>query len=186
MGLIELWEETGKCEDCFKPTEKLHSCVGTGKLNPIIMLINHHPFFEGVHKDREKVVGKSNLSAYEKMLHSIGVTWEQVWCTSCVKCMGRRGPGVPKTCKRYLDVEIQLVNPKLIIVLGEQPFHAVMGDDSSLLEWTPNKEYNLDGRKVVTMVSPETIAQNPRYERYWTNASKLVKQYMKQPTLEWW
>ena len=98
--------------------------------------------------------------------------------------MGRRGPGVASTCKKYLDKEIKLIDPKLIITLGEQAFHAVIGDD--LMEWTPNKEFKLDGRKVITMVAPETILQNPRYERYWTNASKVVKQYLKQPTLEWW
>lgn len=186
LELISLWEKMDGCTDCFREGEKLHSCVGTGRLNPLIMLINHHPFVHGAHKDRDKIIGVANVLQYEAMLHSIGITWEQTWCTSCVKCMGRRGPGVPKTCKKYLDTEIQLVNPKLIVCLGEVSFHALVDDTKGLIEWTPNKEYNLNGRKVVTMVSPETISQNPRYERYWMNAAKLVKTYMKQPQLDWW
>jgi uracil-DNA glycosylase family 4 len=148
------------------------------------MTIGYHPTFDGKSSDtRENTIGKSNLEFYDKMLHAIGITKELVWATNCVKCMGRRNPGIPNTCKKNLSVEVVLINPKLIVALGEQAFHALMGDAE---DWIPNKEYSYNGRKLITMVSPQTISQNPRYERYWTSAALIIKQHLKQPSLEWW
>lgn len=184
LQLIKMWDDVSKCDICFKQGEKLGYCVGAGSPNPIVMTIGYHPLFDGTDQ-RENTIGKMNIEAYNKMLHAVGITKEQVWATNCVKCVGRRGPGIPNTCKKNLVNEIDLINPKLIITLGEKPFHILM-DDVKLQDWIPNKEYNYKGRKLITMVSPQTISQNPRYERYWTSAALIIKQHLKQPSLDWW
>jgi DNA polymerase len=77
----------------------------------------------GFHEDQQ---GRPFVGAagqfLEELLSSIGLTREQVYITNVIKCRppGNRDP-LPKevnTCEPYLDRQIELIQPTVVVTLG--------------------------------------------------------------------
>ena len=58
----------------------------------------------------------------EQLLSSVGMTRNQVYITNMIKCRAPNNrdplPGEVAACSKYLDRQIQLIHPKIIITLG--------------------------------------------------------------------
>lgn len=181
-SLNTLWSTIDNCRECQVDGRRV--IHGFGKPSPILMVIGFRMQTNGEEDEREKVIGKSNLAVYEKMLRTLGLPWQQVYCTTCVKCVGVRNAGDHLACAKYLAKEISIVNPRIIVTMGEKAYQSLVGKDT--VEWVPNQKLTWNGKLLVTLVSPDVVVSNQRYEKYWLNALSLVKQHITQPRLDWW
>ena len=93
---------------------------GEGPSNAEIMFIGEGPGFHENMQGRPFVGAAGDLLV--ELLDSIGMKREDVFITNVVKCRppGNRDPAPEelKACKPYLDQQIQIINPSVIVTLG--------------------------------------------------------------------
>ncbi|MGD8627181.1 MAG: uracil-DNA glycosylase [Anaerolineae bacterium] len=118
--LTELYEEVRTCQKCILSEGRTHAVPGEGPEDAEIMFIGEGP---GFHEDRQ---GRPFVGAagkfLEDLLAEIDLTREQVYIANVVKCRppGNRDPKPEEidACRPYLDRQIDLIRPRLIVTLG--------------------------------------------------------------------
>jgi len=118
--LTELYKEIAICQRCELSQGRTKAVPGEGPENAEIMFIGEAP---GFHEDRQ---GRPFVGAagkfLEELLASIGLTREDVYICNVIKCRppSNRDPQPDEmaACKPFLDKQIELVRPKLIVTLG--------------------------------------------------------------------
>jgi uracil-DNA glycosylase family 4 len=118
--LEKLAAEISECTRCLLHQGRTHVVPGEGPEDAKIMFIGEAP---GFHEDQQgrPFVGASG-QFLEELLGSIGLTREQVFIANVIKCRppGNRDP-LPdeiEACKPFLDRQIELLQPTMIVTLG--------------------------------------------------------------------
>lgn len=116
----EIRLDIGNCTRCPLHEGRTKIVHSQGNLNADLMFIGEAP---GANEDAEGVpfVGRAG-QLLNKIIESIGMKREDVFVGNINRCRppGNRTPTLPeaKTCKPFLLREIQIVRPKVIVVLG--------------------------------------------------------------------
>ena len=119
-SLGEIAQLVRHCTDCPLHQGRTNAVPGEGSPNTDIMFIGEGP---GYQEDRQgrPFVGPAG-KVLEEMLASIGLTREQVYIANMVKCRPpqNRDPAPTEiaACSKYLDRQIELIDPALIVTLG--------------------------------------------------------------------
>lgn len=112
--------EVAKCTQCLLHQGRTKAVPGEGAENADIMFIGEAP---GFHEDQQ---GRPFVGAagkfLDELLDSINLKREQVFIANVIKCRppGNRDP-LPEemeACKPFLDRQIELIQPKLVVTLG--------------------------------------------------------------------
>ncbi len=118
--LTELYEQIRTCEKCILSQGRTHAVPGEGPEDAEIMFIGEGP---GFHEDR---LGRPFVGAagkyLDELLGKIGIRREEVYIANVVKCRppGNRDPRPEEieACRPYLDKQIEIVRPRIIVTLG--------------------------------------------------------------------
>ena len=108
------------CTDCPLSAERTNAVPGEGPGDAKLMFIGEGP---GQQEDQQgrPFVGTSGRFL-EELLASIGMTREQVFIANMIKCRPPQNrdpsPEEMSSCSKYLDRQIELLNPELIVTLG--------------------------------------------------------------------
>jgi len=118
--LTEFYEEIANCERCILSQARKNTVPGEGPEDAEIMFIGEGP---GFHEDQQgrPFVGSAGRFL-EELLEDIGLRREEVYICNVIKCRppGNRDP-LPEeidACKPYLDRQIELLSPRMIVTLG--------------------------------------------------------------------
>ena len=118
--LEEVAQLVRQCFDCPLHQERTNAVPGEGAADADIMFIGEGP---GYQEDRlgRPFVGPAG-QFLDGLLASIGMRREQVFIANMIKCRAPQNrdpqPAEMAACGKYLDRQIQLVNPRLIVTLG--------------------------------------------------------------------
>lgn len=149
-----LYDRVRACERCPLAATRTNAVPGEGPLNAEVMLIGEAP---GANEDKQgrPFVGQSG-QFLEELLAAAGLTRAEVYICNVLKCRppGNRdpAPGEIASCKDYLDEQIEIVDPLVIITLGRY----------SMSRYFPNLTISrihgqykrIDGRFYVPMYHP--------------------------------
>ena len=118
--LTDLNKEIALCRQCEIARTRTKSVPGEGAENAEIMFIGEAP---GWHEDQQgrPFVGPAG-QFLDELLASINLKRPQVYIANVIKCRppGNRDP-LPieiANCQHWLDRQIELVSPKIIVTLG--------------------------------------------------------------------
>ncbi|MCZ6788789.1 MAG: uracil-DNA glycosylase [Chloroflexi bacterium] len=118
--LQELASRIHVCTDCSLSEGRTRAVPGEGPEQADLMFIGEGP---GYHEDQQgrPFVGPAG-QFLEQLLASIGMSRDQVFIANMIKCRPPNNrdplPGEVAACSKYLDRQIQLVAPKVIVTLG--------------------------------------------------------------------
>lgn len=118
--LEDLAQRVRDCTDCPLHLSRTNAVPGEGPANAEILFIGEGP---GFHEDRQgrPFVGPAG-NFLEELLQSIGMTRDQVYIANMVKCRppNNRDPAPSEisACSKFLDRQIELIDPLLIVTLG--------------------------------------------------------------------
>lgn len=120
-ALTELYREIARCRECEELARTRNKVVpGEGPENSQIVFIGEAP---GFHEDQQgrPFVGQAG-QFLEQLLGSIGLKRNDVYICNVIKCRppGNRDP-LPmeiKSCQKWLDRQLELLAPKMIVTLG--------------------------------------------------------------------
>lgn len=126
-----------------------------------IMFIGEAP---GFHENRQgkPFVGQAG-QFLDELLQAAGVERDQVFITNVVKCRPPNNrdplPEELRACQRYLDEQIELLDPQVIVTLGRISMAKFVTDGR--ISAIHGRTHNVDGRKVVTMYHPAAALHQP-------------------------
>jgi DNA polymerase len=129
--LYKLRKEVENCKRCNLYKTRTNVVFGEGDINSKIMFVGESPgFWED--KKGKPFVGPSG-KFLNQLLYSINLNRKDIFITSVLKCRpvaGKRNrppkQGEIKTCKAFLKKQIGIINPKVIVLLGNVALHALM------------------------------------------------------------
>ena len=152
--LTVLYEEIADCPNCALARTRTQTVPGTGPAPADVMCIGEAP---GAREDElgQPFVGPAGRFL-DELLGAAGLTRESVYIANVVKCRppGNRDPQPEEiaACRGYLERQITLVDPKVIVTLGR----------FSMAAWFPGESIGrihgrarrVDGRLVIPMYHP--------------------------------
>ncbi|MFC1985542.1 uracil-DNA glycosylase [Chloroflexota bacterium] len=145
-ALNELHEEIAVCQRCDLSKYRTKVVPGEGPEDAEIIFIGEAP---GWHEDQQgrPFVGPAG-QFLDQLLSSINLKRNQVYIANVIKCRptGNRDP-LPaeiQNCRKWLDRQIGLINPKMIVTLGRYSMAMFFpGKSISKIHGTAQKQDNI-------------------------------------------
>lgn len=153
-SLETIAEAVSVCTLCELCRSRTHAVPGEGRPDARIMLIGEGP---GWHEDQQ---GRPFVGASGKFLNELlaraGVTRDDVFITNVVKCRPPSNrdplPDEIAACSRYLERQIELIDPDVIVTLGR--FSMAKYFPGERISKIHGQAKEVGGRLVVPMYHP--------------------------------
>lgn len=153
------------CKKCELHATAQHVClIGRGDLDAKVFLVGEAPGM------REDDIGKPfsgrSGSLLESILEELGQSRESVYISNAVHCRPpeNRTPSAReiKQCSVYLERELRMVRPKVIVPMGNTPLKAILGK-SGITKLRGNTFEYENGFKATVLPTfhPAAILRNP-------------------------
>ncbi len=152
-----------RCTACGLHATRTQTVFGTGNRSADWMIVGEAP---GADEDRqgEPFVGRAG-QLLDNMLRAIGLQREQVYIANVIKCRppNNRNPHVDEIgqCLDYLQRQIALVEPRLILVVGRVAAHSLLDVDTPLGRLR-GQVYHFCATPVVVTYHPAYLLRTPR------------------------
>jgi uracil-DNA glycosylase family 4 len=159
--LDKLAEEIKECTRCGLHRGRTKAVPGEGPEDPDILFIGEAP---GFHEDQQgrPFVGSAGRFL-EELLDTIGLTREYVFIANVIKCRPpkNRDPLTEEieACKPYLDRQVQLLEPKIIVTLGR--FSMARAFPNARISRIHGQPRKIDGVVYYPMYHPAAALHQP-------------------------
>jgi DNA polymerase len=179
-SLNELKKQVLACRQCPLYATRNQPVFGSGNPEAPILIVGEAPGFE---EDKTGVafVGKSG-QLLEKILKACNFSREkEVYMSNIVKCRPPHNrtpaPTEQSACLPYLEQQIEIIRPKIIILLGSTALKAFFGASSRITrergQWK-----NWFGYEIMPTYHPSALLRNPGLKRdTWEDFKKVVLKY---------
>lgn len=171
---FELEKIVLNCSKCEAANIRQNIIFGKGNRPSTLMVIGEGP---GREEDlnNDIFVGKSGQYLY-KWLESINLNVkEDVYLSNIVKCYSSTNPTkeIVKACSPYLVRQIELVNPKVILVLGKIAANFLFDLELSMKDYR-GKIYTYKRIPSIVTYHPAAVLRNPEWRRpVWEDLKKI-------------
>ena len=159
-GLRKIAEAVKSCVKCPLQATRTNTVPGQGNLHPDILFIGEGP---GEEEDRQGLafVGRAG-QLLTRLITRMGYKREEVFIANIVKC---RPPGNRKplpdevsACLPYLEAQIALLEPKVIVLLGASALEGLIKSDVKIsrarghwIEYHPTSRSAVAAKAIPTM-----------------------------------
>ncbi|MFP3940095.1 MAG: uracil-DNA glycosylase, partial [Thermoanaerobaculia bacterium] len=139
---------------------------GTGDPDADLMFVGEGP---GAEEDRQGLpfVGAAG-ELLTKIIEAIGLRREEVYIANVIKCRppGNRDPlpDEASACRSYLDRQIDLVRPRVIVALGRVAAQALLGNDLPLGRMR-GRWFTVRGVPAMVTYHPAALLRNRAWKR---------------------
>ena len=166
------WEElratVAACTLCQLHQHRTQTVFGVGNRDADWMIIGEAP---GAEEDRrgEPFVGRAG-KLLDEMLRAVGLDRNTVFITNILKCRppNNRDPAVNEAaaCRPYLERQIDMINPRLILAVGRIAAQQLLHSDSPVGRMR-GRVHSLDNRQVPVVVTyhPAYLLRSPSQKR---------------------
>jgi uracil-DNA glycosylase family 4 len=179
--LEALAAEVARCTRCLLSRGRTKAVPGEGPEDAEIMFIGEAP---GFHEDQQ---GRPFVGAagkfLDELLELIGLKREEVFVANVIKCRppGNRDP-LPEeieACKPFLDRQIELIQPKLVVTLGRFSMARVFPKARiSRIHGQPRK---IGGVIYYPMYHPAAALHQPSLRRTVEEDMRCIPELLRQP-----
>ena len=173
----ELEEACNNCKKCKLYTGRKNVVIGTGNKKARVMFIGEGP---GADEDIQGIpfVGKAG-QLMNKAFEGIGINREEVYIANIVKCRPPQNRNPEKdeaeACKEYLETQIDLVKPEIIVLLGSVALKNVLGEEYGITS-ARGKWVEKDGRKIMATFHPAALLRDEAKKIYfWQDLKEVIK-----------
>ncbi|MEM6457438.1 MAG: uracil-DNA glycosylase, partial [Acidobacteriota bacterium] len=180
-AMLQTVEQEAKgCTACRLCERRNHVVFGVGDPNADLMFVGEGP---GEQEDRrgEPFVGPAG-QLLDKIIRAIDLDRPQVYIANVVKCRppGNRNPQVDEVaaCRGYLERQIDLVQPKVIVALGKVAAQALLGSNQSLGRMR-NVWHRVRGVETRVTYHPAALLRNPGWKRPTWEDMQLVRDHLR-------
>ena len=161
-SLQALQEQYCTCQRCPLGATRTNFVFGVGNPQTPLLFIGEGP---GADEDRlgEPFVGRAG-KLLTKMIQSIGIDRRDVYISNVVKCRppNNRNPHAEEIAKCFpiLKQQFELINPQLIVTLGNVPTRALVPDAPGITR-SRGQLFHYQHWKVLPTFHPAYLLRNP-------------------------
>lgn len=173
-----LYDTIRNCTKCPLHTTRTNVVICYGSLAAKIAFIGEAP---GADEDREGVpfVGRAG-KLLDKVFKEVGIDRREIWIGNILKCRppDNRNPSPEESdqCMPYLERQLELLNPKVIVCLGAVPSARLLGVLSGITKvrgtWMEYK-----GIKALPTLHPSYVLRNMSKMKYLAEDIRKAKEY---------
>jgi DNA polymerase len=154
------------CTRCRLAQGRQKVVFGSGNPEADLMLIGEGP---GAEEDRQGLpfVGPAG-ELLTKIIQAMDLRRDDVYIANVVKCRppGNRDPQPDEVaaCRGYLERQIELVQPRLLVILGRVAAQTLLGTDSPIGQMR-GKWYQVRGIPTMVTYHPAALLRNQALKR---------------------
>ncbi|HOO62371.1 MAG TPA: uracil-DNA glycosylase [Synergistaceae bacterium] len=162
---LRLWKalerEVADCTRCPLHAERKQTVFGAGDLRAKLVFVGEGP---GAEEDAQGIpfVGRAGKLLTD-VLSAVHISRDQVYITNIVKCRppGNRNPQTEEmlACERYLYAQLALINPRIIVTLGNVPTQWLLKTNEGITR-IRGKWFEWKGIEVMPMFHPSYLLRN--------------------------
>ncbi|MEX2123973.1 MAG: uracil-DNA glycosylase [Woeseia sp.] len=164
----ELRTTVASCTRCALHGGRTQTVFGVGSRTAEWMIIGEAP---GAEEDRrgEPFVGRAGR-LLDEMLHALGLSRDSVFIANILKCRppNNRDPAPVEaaSCRPYLDRQIELVRPRLILAVGRIAAQQLLGSDETVGRLR-GRVHSLSTPQIPVVVTyhPAYLLRSPKQKR---------------------
>ena len=168
VTLEELEKSCNGCTKCKLCQHRTKIVFGVGNKNADIMMIGEGP---GADEDAGKLMNEA--------FRGTGINRNNLYITNVVKCRPPQNRDPEKdeieSCKQYLENQIQIIKPKLIVLLGKIALQSILGEEHSITR-DRGTLIEKDGITYLPMWHPAALLRDDYKKiQFWQDCKLLVK-----------
>jgi uracil-DNA glycosylase family 4 len=182
-ALVELGRFASTCERCSLAQGRNRVVFGSGSPDADLMFIGEGP---GAEEDRQGLpfVGRAG-ELLTRIIRAIERTREEVYIANIVKCRppGNRDPRPDevRACVGYLERQIELIRPKVIVALGRVAAQTLLGNDLPLGKMRGDW-WLYQGVEMRVTYHPAALLRNPNLKRPTWEDMQVVRDRLRELT----
>ncbi|HKI99889.1 MAG TPA: uracil-DNA glycosylase [bacterium] len=165
------------CQNCKLGGSRTHLVFGVGSDRPRLMFIGEGP---GADEDEQGLpfVGRAG-KLLTGLIEAMGLVRDDVYITNVVKCRppGNRNPEPDEvaSCRPILQRQIELLNPRLIVTLGNVPLK-VLRPEAGGITRERGRPFTYQRWQVLPTFHPSYLLRNPSaIETCWPDFRKALQ-----------
>ncbi len=181
-SLEKLKEQALKCHLCELSKSRTNVVFGEGNPNAAVMFVGEGP---GATEDSmgRPFVGRSGELLTKMIENVLLIPRSEVYIANIVKCRPPNNrvptPTEAHTCQPFLNRQIELVKPKIIITLGGTAYHYLTGDETGITK-VRGTLHQQHGYTLIPTYHPSFLLRNPSAKKEVFEDLKKVKALMAQ------
>ena len=150
------------CTRCELSQSRTNTVFGVGNPDADWMIVGEAP---GAEEDRrgEPFVGRAG-KLLDQMLLAIGESRDTVFIANILKCRPPNNrdpkPGEAAACRKYLDRQIELVRPRILLAVGRIAAQNLLGSDEPVGRMR-GRAHDLGGIPLVVTYHPAYLLRSP-------------------------
>ena len=166
MDWPQLRETVRSCTLCRLHESRTQTVFGVGSYDADWMIIGEAP---GAEEDRrgEPFVGRAG-KLLDQMLRAVGQRRDSVFIANILKCRPPNNrdpkPDEAAQCRGYLERQIELVKPKIILAVGRIAAQVLLGTDAPVGQLRGTLHY-LGNTPLVVTYHPAYLLRSPTQKR---------------------
>ena len=173
-----LQREVSQCKKCQLANGRTNTVFGEGNLNAEIMFIGEGPG-ETEDKTGRPFVGDAGQLLTKIIENGMKIPRDSVYIANIVKCRPPRNrdpfPEEAASCIGYLKKQIEIVNPKVIVLLGRVATRYILGLETTLSA-ARETSHTYNGIKTFVTYHPSALLRNENLKRpTWEDIKKVMK-----------
>ncbi len=166
-NLSELHTQMQQCHLCDLSKVRQRVLSGFGNHHADIMIIDGFPSMVE-DESADSFSGRSGSSLQKMIENVLGLGINDVYLTHVLKCRPSHQHKILESelssCKPYLYKQIELVNPKVIVTLGELAYTSLIKDANSF-ENVRGQKIPYESRTLVPIYHPSHLLRNPSLKK---------------------
>ena len=180
-ALAALAAAAAGCTRCRLSEGRTKVVFGSGHPAAELMFIGEGP---GADEDRQGLpfVGAAG-ELLTRIIQAIEKTREEVYIANVVKCRppGNRDPQPDEVaaCRGYLDQQIALVRPRVIVALGRVAAQTLLGNDSPIGRMR-GQWFRVQGIPTMVTYHPAALLRNPALKRPTWEDMQQVRDFLRE------
>jgi uracil-DNA glycosylase family 4 len=179
VNLDTLASTVSQCTLCPLHETRTQTVFGVGNRNANLMIIGEAP---GFHEDKqgEPFVGRAG-KLLTAMIKTIGLTREDVYIANILKCRPPNNrdpqPNEVSLCTNYLNQQIALIQPQLLLTVGRIAAHYLLQTKSSLESMRKQlHRHSETSTPLIVTYHPAYLLRSPRdKKKAWSDLQFIKK-----------
>lgn len=182
MALQQLASDMQNCTRCDLAQGRNNLVFGVGNPQAKLMLIGEGP---GQDEDAQGIpfVGRAG-QLLDRILAAIDLSREEVYIANVVKCRppSNRNPSRQEAvaCLPYLYRQIELINPRIIVLLGSVALQNLINPDARITKMRGQWLESKSGIKIMPTFHPAAVLRDPSKRRpVWEDFQRIQEEYLR-------
>jgi len=175
-NIQELQKSILKCHLCDLSKSRSQAMGGFGSMDADLMIIDY-TVSQIQDANNDYYIGRSGEILKNMVENVLNISIDEIYYTHTIKCKpfhtNKPSQSEWNSCKNHLYTQLEFIRPKVLVVLGEDAYTALVGDTN--FEHVRGHIINFKNYKLIPIYHPQYLLRNPELKKITLNDLKTIK-----------